>query len=100
MAIGLYLTPDGRVMVAYGNRRIAISRAEYKANGYKPSIEKLKVKAPSENKLSGRSAIVSADATNSTKSRRLLYTRPGIGKMTKMRQDVYGVEGQIVDQSI
>jgi hypothetical protein len=44
VAIGLYVTPDGKVMVAYGSRLIPIADAQYKANGYKPSLEKLKVK--------------------------------------------------------
>lgn len=43
-ATGLYVTPDGMVMVAYGSRLIPIAGAQYKANGYKPSLEKLKVK--------------------------------------------------------
>ena len=41
MATGLYMLQDGSVMVAYGPRHIPISRAQYKANGYKPSLEKL-----------------------------------------------------------
>ena len=41
MATGLYILQDGSVMVAYGPRHIPISRAQYKANGYKPSLEKL-----------------------------------------------------------
>jgi hypothetical protein len=41
MAIGLYLTCDGRVMVDYGARRIAITAAQYRANGYKPSFNHL-----------------------------------------------------------
>ncbi len=46
MAFGLYVMQDGSVMVAYGQRRILISCAEYKANGYKPVLEKLAVKSP------------------------------------------------------
>ncbi len=41
MATGIYLMPDGSVMVAYGPRHIPISSAQYKANGYKPALEKL-----------------------------------------------------------
>jgi hypothetical protein len=41
MAIGLYLTGDGRVMVDYGARRIAITAAQYRANGYKPPFNHL-----------------------------------------------------------
>ena len=51
MACGLYVMLDGSVMVAYGQRRISISRAEYKANGYKPTLEKLEVKHPVAHKL-------------------------------------------------
>jgi hypothetical protein len=47
MATGLYLTPDGMVLVDYGIRKIPISPAQYRANGYKPSLEKLMDKPPS-----------------------------------------------------
>jgi hypothetical protein len=43
MATGLYVLPDRSVMVAYGHRQIPISCAQYKANGYKPALEKLTV---------------------------------------------------------
>jgi hypothetical protein len=46
MATGLYVTPDGKIMVAYGARQLPLSCAQYKANGYKPSFEKLLVKSP------------------------------------------------------
>ena len=41
MATGLYVLPDRSVMVSYGRRQIPISCAQYKANGYKPALEKL-----------------------------------------------------------
>jgi hypothetical protein len=41
MATGLYVLPEGSVMVAYGHRQIPISCAQYKANGYRPGLEKL-----------------------------------------------------------
>jgi hypothetical protein len=44
MATGLYVLQDGSVMVAYGRRHITISCAEYKANGYRPALEKLVAK--------------------------------------------------------
>jgi hypothetical protein len=44
MATGLYLLQDGTIMVAYGSKKIPLSPAQYKANGYKPAFEKLKVK--------------------------------------------------------
>jgi hypothetical protein len=43
MVTGLYVLPDRSVMVAYGHRQIPISRAQYKANGYKPALEKLRL---------------------------------------------------------
>ena len=43
MATGLYVLHDGSVVVAYGHRQIPISCAQYKANGYKPPMEKLTV---------------------------------------------------------
>jgi hypothetical protein len=46
MATGLYVTPDGKVVVAYGARQIPLSRAVYKANGYQPTYEKLLAKSP------------------------------------------------------
>jgi hypothetical protein len=42
-AAGLYVLPDGSVMVAYGLRHIPISCAQYRANGHKPALEKLPV---------------------------------------------------------
>ena len=50
MATGLYVLQDGSVMVAYGPRHIPISYAQYKANGYKPVLEKLVAKSPGPNK--------------------------------------------------
>ena len=44
MATGLYVTPDGRVTVAYGNRMLSIPKNQYKVNGYQPSFEKLPVR--------------------------------------------------------
>jgi hypothetical protein len=32
---------DETIMVDYGNKKIPISRAQYRANGYKPAIGKL-----------------------------------------------------------
>jgi hypothetical protein len=46
MATGLYVLQDRSVMVAYGRRHITISCAEYKANGYRPALEKLVAKSP------------------------------------------------------
>ena len=50
MAFGLYVMPDGSVMVAYGQRLVPITCAQYKANGYKPPLEKLAVKSPAARK--------------------------------------------------
>ena len=46
MASGLYLMDDETIMGDYGNKKIPISRAQYRANGYKPAIAKL-MKGPS-----------------------------------------------------
>jgi len=40
VAKGLYLSHDGRVVVAYATRRIQFSLAQYKANSYKPACDK------------------------------------------------------------
>ncbi len=45
MATGLYGTPDGRVAVNYGTRKLFLPSSQYKANGYKPSFEKLLLRA-------------------------------------------------------
>lgn len=50
MAFGLYVMRDGLVMVAYGDRHIPIPAAQYKANGYKPALEKLAAKSPTAHK--------------------------------------------------
>jgi hypothetical protein len=41
MANGLYLMPDGAIMVNYGRKKIPISLAQYKANGYRPPFYRL-----------------------------------------------------------
>ena len=41
MANGLYLMPDGMVMVDYGRKKIPISLAQYRANGYRPPFDRL-----------------------------------------------------------
>ncbi len=46
MATGLYVMPEGTVMVAYGGRKLPIPAAQYKANGYKPALEKLVTMSP------------------------------------------------------
>jgi hypothetical protein len=50
MATGLYVLQDGTVMVAYGTRKIPIPYAQYRANGYKPSLDKLKRIPPEADK--------------------------------------------------
>ena len=42
MATGLYLTPDGMVIVDYGRRKIPIPPAQYRANGYRPPFDTLR----------------------------------------------------------
>jgi hypothetical protein len=47
MAKGLYRMSDGQVLVEYGNRRrVPISAAQYKANGYKPACDKVPPEVP------------------------------------------------------
>jgi len=41
VAKGLYIRRDGAVIVEYGSRKIAIPKAQYRANGYRPSLNKL-----------------------------------------------------------
>lgn len=41
MAKGLCIRQDGAVLVEYGPRKIAIPEAQYRANGYRPLLEKL-----------------------------------------------------------
>ena len=50
MPTGLYMMHSGAVMVAYGTRKIPIPCAQYKANGYRPALEKLAVKSPAAHK--------------------------------------------------
>jgi hypothetical protein len=46
VAKGLFLTRNGQVLVEYGKRRVAISPAQYKANGYRPLYDKLPAEPP------------------------------------------------------
>jgi hypothetical protein len=46
VAKGLYLIGDGYVVVDYGRRRVPISPAQYRANGYMPPYDKVPVEAP------------------------------------------------------
>jgi hypothetical protein len=49
VAKGLFLMSDGQVLVEYDKRRRgSISRAQYKANGYRPACDKLPAEAPSK----------------------------------------------------
>ena len=41
MAKGLYLMQNGQVLVGYGKRRVRISPAQYRANGYRPPFDNL-----------------------------------------------------------
>jgi hypothetical protein len=45
VAKGLYLMRDGQVLVEYGKRRVPISAAQYRANGYRPPYDKLPLEA-------------------------------------------------------
>ena len=48
MPKGLYLMRDGQVLVDYGTRRVPISLAQYRANGYMPPYRKLPAEDPSK----------------------------------------------------
>lgn len=52
-------------MVAYGTRHIAISYAQYKANGYKPTLKKLVTKSPSA-RISSRFGVKPRSAKGGT----------------------------------
>ena len=41
MAKGLCIRQDGAVLVEYGSRKIPIPKAQYRANGYRPTLEEL-----------------------------------------------------------
>ena len=56
MATGLYVLQDGSIMVAYGPRKIPISSAQYRANGYKPALDRLAAKTRFADKTSGQPA--------------------------------------------
>jgi hypothetical protein len=59
MAKGLYLTNEGQVLVEYSKRRrVPISSAQYKANGYKPPCDKL----PHEVSRKARKELAKAEA--------------------------------------
>jgi hypothetical protein len=46
VAKGLYVMRDGQVLVDYGTRRVPISPAQYRANGYRPPSDKLPAETP------------------------------------------------------
>ena len=74
MATGLYVLHDGLVMVSYGPKHIPISSAQYKANGYKPPLEKLL--ANSLDEAGGhRTAPLAAGAVDAMTWRRNLKSR-------------------------
>jgi hypothetical protein len=52
-------------VVAYGTRHIAISYAQYKANGYKPTLKKLVTKSPSA-RISSRFGVKPRSAKGET----------------------------------
>jgi hypothetical protein len=62
LAKGLYLTQDGRVLVEYGKRRVPISSAQYRANGYCPTYDKLRIEAPAARAGYGARRVVGASA--------------------------------------
>jgi len=45
MAKGLYRLKDGRVTVDFGKRQIVMTCAQYRANGYLPAYDRLRVES-------------------------------------------------------
>jgi hypothetical protein len=60
LAKGLYLTQDGRVLVEYGKLHVPLSPAQYRANGYRPTYEKLPVEALTTRRGAGAKRVVDA----------------------------------------
>ena len=69
MAKGLYIRDDGTIIVDYGSRKIAIPRAQYRANGYRPPAEQLPKDGPPTTSTDSRAGQRPAvDASKSTRS--------------------------------
>jgi hypothetical protein len=64
MAKGLYLIGDGYVVVDYGLRRVPISPAQYRANGYMPPYDKVPVEAPPRSGKVPRTQTVKANSAS------------------------------------
>ena len=68
---GFYLMMDGQVLVEYDKRRRGpISRAQYKANGYKPALDRLPAEGPAK-VLKDRVNFEAVSMTTKTASHRL-----------------------------
>jgi hypothetical protein len=70
MANGLYLMPDGTVMVDYGGKKIPISLAQYKANGYRPPFYRLAHDDEARTPAAGKAGLEDGLARAGRKSRR------------------------------
>jgi hypothetical protein len=70
MANGLYLMSDGTVMVDYGRKKIPISLAQYKANGYRPPFYTLARDDKARNSAAGEAGLADRLARVGRKSRR------------------------------
>jgi hypothetical protein len=82
MATGLYVLPEGSVMVAYGPRHIPISCAQYKANGYKPVLEKLVAKSPAANRPPLRPKVTRPDTSHSRHDQPAPRSRTALSRVT------------------
>ena len=70
MANGLYLMPDGTVMVDYGGKKIPIPIAQYKANGYRPPFYRLAHDEEARTPAAGEAGLEHGLARADGKSRR------------------------------
>jgi hypothetical protein len=80
MAKGVYRMPDGRVVVDYGWRRVPISRAQYRANGYHPPYDKLALEPPEgatrDRKLQANAAASAMPACGAERARPMRASSP------------------------
>jgi hypothetical protein len=72
MANGLYLTPDGMVMVNYGHKKVPISLAQYRANGYRPPFDRLVREDKARNPAAYEARVQDRSAQLGARHRRLL----------------------------
>ena len=84
MAKGLYLTLDGQVLVDYGTRRVPISPAQYRANGYRPPCERFRLK-PRPKCATNVPDAKAGKASSACRPDRVNPTAPGMGDRATRR---------------